>query len=62
MSAMISYMKELLASFHKDESGATMIEYSLLIGLITALVVAAVIAIGGWAGAQWNALRAALGV
>ena len=41
MCAMIRELKQLFTDLRKDQSGATMIEYSLLIGLITAAVVAA---------------------
>lgn len=50
-------MKSLLSKFAKDESGAALVEYSLLIGLITAAVVLAAIFVGGWVGAQWGALE-----
>lgn len=45
-----------LARFRRDEDGATMIEYSLLIGLITVAVVTLVISVGGWVQTQWNEL------
>lgn len=47
--------------FRDDENGAAMVEYTILIGLITALVVASVIAIGTWAGTKWTELETAIG-
>ena len=51
----------IVKSFTSDESGAAMVEYSILIGLIAAAVVAAIILIGDWIVVQWDALVAALG-
>jgi len=45
-----------------DEEGAALIEYSILIGLIAAAVIAAVTAVSGWITGRWDALRLALGV
>jgi len=53
-------MKKLLAKFAKDESGAALVEYSLLIGLITVGVVAMVIAVGAWVTGEWTQLRDAV--
>ncbi len=48
--------------FRDDENGAAMVEYTILIGLITALVIAAVVAVGIWAQGKWGALCTALGI
>jgi pilus assembly protein Flp/PilA len=53
-------LRNFVARFRKDESGATLIEYSVLIGLITVAVIVAVIAVGGWVNTQWTTLQAAL--
>jgi pilus assembly protein Flp/PilA len=53
-------MKKLIA-FAKNESGASLVEYSLLIGLITVAVVATIVIIGGWVATQWTNLQAAVG-
>lgn len=44
-----------------DKSGAALIEYSLLIGLITASVVIMVFLVAGWVILRWGSLQAALG-
>ena len=44
-------MRGLLAfleRFAADESGATMVEYSILIGLITVVAIALIAAVGRW--------------
>ena len=42
--------------FAKDESGASLIEYSILIGLITVAVIGLISGIGDWVISQWSAL------
>ena len=49
-------LKDRLAG---DESGAALIEYSILIGLITVAAIAAIIAVGVTVAAKWNALDVA---
>ena len=44
-----------------DECGASLLEYSLLIGISAAAVVA-MLAVGGWIASLWSAFAAALGV
>ena len=39
-------MKNLLAKFHKDEEGATMVEYGLIVALIAIVCIVAVALIG----------------
>jgi pilus assembly protein Flp/PilA len=50
----------VVARFRKDESGAALIEYSVLIGLITVAVIATVVLVGTWVTGKWSALNAAL--
>lgn len=45
-----------IRAFVRNDSGAALVEYSLLIGLITVAVVATVILIGGWIVTQWTNL------
>lgn len=47
-------------SFKKSESGAALVEYSLLIGLITVAVVATIVLVGTWVNGRWVALEATL--
>ena len=45
-------MKKLLSQFVREEDGAAMIEYTVLIGLITAATIALIIAVGLWVNGQ----------
>ncbi len=54
-------MTKFLAKFRKNDDGASLIEYSLLIGLITVAAVASIALMGPWVAAQWAALVAATG-
>jgi pilus assembly protein Flp/PilA len=56
-------MSKLLNVFkrtRKDESGAALIEYSILIGLITVLVISTIVIVGQWVGTQWTTLESQL--
>ncbi|HET9230199.1 MAG TPA: Flp family type IVb pilin [Vitreimonas sp.] len=61
MNKLIAKAHLALINFKKNESGASLVEYSLLIGLITVAVVLAVVGIGTWANTQWTALCTATG-
>ena len=53
-------MKTLFVRFVKDESGVTAIEYGLIAGLISVLIIAAVTLIGTQLQTVFNAIAAAL--
>ncbi|MEM7695239.1 MAG: Flp family type IVb pilin [Pseudomonadota bacterium] len=57
MNRMFNFAKR----FTQDEEGASMVEYTVLIGIITVGVVASVTLIGGWVGTQWTGLVTAIG-
>jgi pilus assembly protein Flp/PilA len=40
-------MKNLLLKFQRDEDGAAMVEYAIILGIITAGVIASILTIGG---------------
>ena len=46
--------------FRDDENGAAMVEYTVLLGIITVAVIATVILVGTWVAGQWTALNTAL--
>jgi pilus assembly protein Flp/PilA len=52
-------LRNLFARMRKDQNGATMIEYSILIGIITAAVVASVVIMGGRVAVWWTTLTTA---
>jgi len=47
------------ARLRKDEKGATMIEYSILIGIITVLAIVSITTMGEYVALQWSQLVAA---
>ena len=52
-------MKKLMTmarQFRDDENGAAMVEYSILIGIITAAVIAFIIAVGVYVTNSWSTL------
>ena len=49
-----------LTKFGKDEEGAALIEYTVLLGILLVAVIATIILVGGWIGTQWTTLNAAL--
>ncbi|WP_394885852.1 Flp family type IVb pilin (plasmid) [Mesorhizobium sp. AaZ16] len=53
-------MKNLLAKFIADEDGAAMVEYTILIGMITVAVIASIVIVAAWVTARWGDLATAL--
>jgi pilus assembly protein Flp/PilA len=47
-------------SFRKDEEGAALVEYTVLLGLMLIAVILTIVAVGGWVNGQWTALNGAL--
>lgn len=54
-------MKKLFSKFFKDESGATMVEYALLVALISIAAVAVLIALAPIIKATFNSVLTAMG-
>ena len=46
-----------LDRFSTNESGATMVEYTILIGLITVVVIALIAAVGAWVQNSWTVIN-----
>jgi pilus assembly protein Flp/PilA len=46
--------------FRREEDGASLIEYSVLIGIILVLSIATIIFVGNWVSAQWTELESEL--
>jgi pilus assembly protein Flp/PilA len=51
---------DFLVGLGRDEEGAALIEYSVLIGLITVAVIATIVLVGTWVSGKWTALNTAL--
>ena len=45
---------------NKDEEGAALIEYTVLLGILVVAVIAIIVAVGGWINGKWAALNAQL--
>jgi len=52
--------KNLVRRLAKDEHGAALLEYTVLIGLLIAAVLATIIGVGGWANNIWTTLNGLL--
>jgi pilus assembly protein Flp/PilA len=44
----------------KDEEGAALIEYTVLLGILVVAVIATIIAVGGWINNRWTLLNTQL--
>ena len=51
---------ELLAKLRKDEDGAALIEYTVLLGIMLIAVIAVIVGVGGWISAKWTSLNTAI--
>ena len=50
----------LVRNLHDDQNGAAFIEYTVLIGIILAVSIGLISAIGLWANTKWTALNTAV--
>jgi pilus assembly protein Flp/PilA len=53
-------MTKMLKAFRDDENGAAMVEYTILLGIITVAVIATIILVGAWVSGKWVALNSQL--
>ncbi len=53
-------LKPILNRFKKDEDGAALIEYTVLLGIRLIAVIAIIAGVGGWIQSEWSALSGAL--
>ena len=51
---------ELVRNLKKDEDGAALIEYTVLLGILVVAVIATIVAVGKWVNGQWTALNGAI--
>ncbi len=49
-----------LTKLGKDEEGAALIEYTVLLGIMLVAVIATIVLVGTWVSGQWTTLQAAL--
>ncbi len=57
---IVERTKDLAVRLWKDESGASLLEYSVLIGLITAAAIASIASVGTWVSTKWSTLDTTL--
>ena len=57
---MLISLKTSATRLLRSEDGVTMLEYTILIGIITIAVIASVAYAGTWVSTQWTALTAKL--
>lgn len=57
---MLREAKGIAVRLWKDQQGASLLEYSVLIGLIVAGVVATITAVGAWTSGRWDFLKTTL--
>lgn len=53
-------VRKYFAKFADDERGVTMLEYTILIGIITVAVILSVVYAGSWVASKWAILTSAL--
>jgi pilus assembly protein Flp/PilA len=58
---MLHWIKTTTVRLWNDEGGASLLEYSVLVGLITAAVVGTITAVTAWVGGRWTTLLTTLG-
>jgi pilus assembly protein Flp/PilA len=44
----------------KDEEGASLLEYTVLLGIMLVAVIATIVLVGRWVGLQWTTLQTTL--
>jgi len=59
-SAALSGFKLVSSEFARDEGGAALIEYTVLLGILVVAVIATIAAVGKWINGQWTALNTAV--
>ena len=53
-------MSKLLRKLRKDEDGAALIEYTVLLGILIVAVIATIVLVGTWVNNQWTTLQGSL--
>ena len=56
----MSKVLNLVQKLRRDEDGAALIEYTVLLGIMLVAVIGTIVLVGGWIGTQWTNLQAAL--
>jgi pilus assembly protein Flp/PilA len=51
---------QVLKQLVKDEEGAALIEYTVLLGILVVAVIVTIVAVGNWVNGKWTALQVQL--
>ena len=57
---LLNQLKMDAFRFKKDEDGAALIEYTVLLGILIVAVIATIGLVGAWINGQWHALQSQL--
>ena len=57
---MLTSLKTSWTRLLRSEDGVTMLEYTILLGIITVAVIGSVATVGGWVSTQWTTLTGTL--
>src|SRR5262249_13916485 len=55
-SSTMARVRTFLEHRRRDEDGVTMLEYTILLGIITVAVIASVVTAGNWVAGKWTTL------
>jgi len=51
---------QLMRRLGRDEEGAALVEYTVLLGIMLVAVISTIVLVGGWVSSKWAALWTAL--
>ena len=57
---MVRRRRRFARALSRDERGATLVEYTILVGLLAATLILAIRFVGGWVEDKWNSLDSTL--
>jgi pilus assembly protein Flp/PilA len=53
-------LKSLVSRLERDEGGAALVEYTVLLGILLVAVVATITLVGAWISSSWSSLYATI--
>ena len=53
---MMRQALRLMEKLQRDEEGAALVEYTVLIGVMLVAVISTIVLVGGWVNTKWAAL------
>ena len=57
---LLNQLKGYVSQIKKDEDGAALIEYTVLLGILLVAVIAIIGLVGAWLNGQWHAVQTQL--